>query len=98
MTTFKIAIVQPLAHRPPDDERNVRDAARHVELAAAAGAAVVAFPETYPGPWRMPASFDPIPDMTAVAHRFGVHVQFGTLEPIDEKNGSAYNVLVLAGP
>ena len=54
---FRLALVQPLAHRPPDDERNVADAVRHVEAAARAGAHVVAFPETYPGPWRMPCRF-----------------------------------------
>ena len=50
--------VQPLTHRPPNDAENVADAVRYVERAAAAGAEVVAFPETYPGPWRRPATFD----------------------------------------
>ena len=49
--SFKIAVVQPMSHRPPDDEQNVADAIRHIESAAAGGARFVAFPESYPGPW-----------------------------------------------
>jgi predicted amidohydrolase len=95
---FRLALVQPVTHRPPDDERNVDDAVRHVEAAAAGGAQVVAFPESYPGPWRMPATFDPTERMVEVAQRCGVHVQFGTLEPIDDEERTAYNLLVLARP
>jgi predicted amidohydrolase len=57
--TFRIAIVQPIAHPPGSDERNVADAVRTGERAAGEGADFVCFPETYPGPWRMPAIFDP---------------------------------------
>ena len=59
---FRLALVQPIAHRPPDDERNVRDALQQVSYAASQGAEVVAFPETYPGPWRTPMTFDPTGD------------------------------------
>lgn len=95
---FRLAVVQPLSHRPPEDHRNVEDAVRYVEQAAAVGAEVVAFPETYPGPWRMPAAFDPRPAMNEVAGRCGVHVQYGTLEPIDGDGRRAYNLVVIAGP
>jgi predicted amidohydrolase len=96
--SFRIALVQPLTHHPPDDQLNIADAVRHVELAAAAGAEVVTFPETYPGPFRMPATFDPTPEMCDVARRCKVYVQFGTLEPLEGELGRAHNVLVLAGP
>ena len=43
---FRLALVQPLAHRPPDDERKVMDALGQVSFAAYQGAEVVAFPET----------------------------------------------------
>ena len=95
---FRLALVQPLAHRPPDDERNVADAVRHVEAAARAGAHVVAFPETYPGPWRMPRRYDPTGALVEAARRYGVYVQFGTLEPLEPEGRRAYNVLLLAGP
>ena len=96
--SFKLAVIQPMGHRPPDDERNVADAVRFVEQAADQGAQVVAFPETYPGPWRMPAHFDPTDAMAEVARRRGVYVQYGTLEPIDEEARTAHNLLMLAGP
>ncbi len=96
--SFKLALVQPISHRPPDDERNVADAVRTIETAAAQGADVIAFPETYPGPWRMPCRFDPTDAMVEAARRCGVYVQFGTLEPLDEEQGTAHNLLLLAGP
>ena len=97
--SLKIALIQPQAgYAPPDDERNVADAIRYIERAAAEGADFVAFPETYPGPWRMPAGFDPTAAMVAAARQHGVHVQFGTIEPIDEGEGTAHNLLVLAYP
>ncbi len=57
--TFRIAVVQPICHRPGTDVANVADAARAIARAADEGAQFVCFPETYPGPWRMPATFDP---------------------------------------
>ena len=57
--TFRIAVVQPICHRPGTDENNVAEAVATVAAAAAQGAHFVCFPETYPGPWRMPMTFDP---------------------------------------
>lgn len=96
--SFRLALVQPLSHRPPEDQRNLADAVRTIEQAAAQGADVVAFPETYPGPWRMPATFDPEPALNEAAARSHVYVQYGKLEPIDESARTAYNLVVLAGP
>lgn len=96
--SFKLAVVQPMSNRPPDDEKNVADAIRYVEQAAAQGAEFVAFPESYPGPWRMPATFDPTEAMVEVAKRCGVYVQYSTLEPIDNAARTAYNLLMLARP
>jgi predicted amidohydrolase len=95
---FKIAVVQPMAHPPAEDEKNVAEAVQYVESAASQGAHIVAFPETYPGPWRMPAHYDPIKTMGDVAQRCGVYVQYGTLEPINEEKRQAYNLLMLAYP
>src|SRR5919206_550832 len=58
---------------------------------AAQGAHFVCLPETYPGPWRMPATFDPTAAMVEAAARLGVHVIFGTIEPIDVEAATAYN-------
>jgi predicted amidohydrolase len=96
--TFRIAVVQPISHRPGEDERNVADAIHAIERAAAEGAQFVCFPETYPGPWRMPATFDPTAAMTGAAAKHGVHVVFGTIEPIDAKAATAYNLICMAYP
>ncbi|MFQ5914616.1 MAG: carbon-nitrogen hydrolase family protein [Nitrospinota bacterium] len=96
--SFTLALVQPVSHPPPGDEKNVTDAVGYVEEAAARGAEFVAFPESYPGPWRMPASFDPTEVMVEAAARCGVYVQFGTLEPIDEEKRAAHNLALLARP
>lgn len=95
---FRLALIQPLSHRPPDDEKNVADAVRHVAESAAQGADVVALPETYPGPWRTPMGFDPTEAMVEAARQHGVMVQFGTLEQVGDDPRAAYNVLRLATP
>ena len=96
--SLRLAVVQPLAHPPPEDERNVAEAVRHVEAAAAQGAEFVVFPESYPGPWRMPAAFDPTDALVEAAERCGVYVQFGTLEPIGDSPREAHNLVLLARP
>ncbi len=96
--TFRIAVVQPISHRPPDDEKNVADALRALERAAGEGADFVCFPESYPGPWRMPAAYDPIPALADAAAKYGVHAVFGSIEPIDAKSATAYNLTVMAFP
>ena len=96
--TFRIAVVQPVSHRPGEDEANIPDAVRHIERAAADGANFVCFPETYPGPWRMPAHFDPTSAMAEAATRHGVHVVFGTIAPIDDKAATAHNLICMAYP
>jgi predicted amidohydrolase len=96
--SFRIAVVQPIAHRPGEDEANVADAVRIIGRAAADGAPFVCFPETYPGPWRMPASFDPVAALAEAAVKHGVHVVFGTIEAISAHDATAYNVICMVYP
>ena len=96
--TIRIAVVQPLAHRPPGDQANVADAVGFIARAAAEGADFVCFPETYPGPWRMPASFDPTARLAEAAAKHRLHAVFGTIEPISEPAATAYNLIVMAYP
>ena len=56
--TFRIAVVQPICHPPGRDAANIAEAERAIARAAGEGAHFVCFPETYPGPWRMPAGKD----------------------------------------
>ena len=83
--TFRIAVVQPIAHRPPEDDKNVADAVGAIERAAGEGAHFVCFPESYPGPWRMPAAYDPTAALAEAAAKHGTYVVFGTIEPIDAR-------------
>ena len=96
--TFRIAVVQPISHRPGEDEANVADAVGHIERAAREGANFVCFPESYPGPWRMPATYDPAPRLSEAAARNGLHVVFGTIEPIDASAATAHNLTCMAYP
>lgn len=91
-------MIQPQAHAAPDDELNVADAVEHVAAGAAAGADVVVFPETYPGPLTTPLRFDPEPGLLDAAARHGVHVVYGTLEAVEGSLRSAYNLVCLATP
>ncbi len=96
--TFRIAVVQPISHPPAEAERNIADAVGAIERGAHEGADFICFPETYPGPWRMPATFDPVPALAEAAATQGVHVVFGTIEPIDRRAATAYNLIVMAYP
>ena len=94
----RIAVVQPVLSAPPADEDNVAAAVAYIHQAAEQGAEIVAFPETYPGPWRMPAQYDPSEILAQAARDASVYVQYGSLEPIAGRERSAYNVLRLAYP
>ena len=96
--TFRVAVVQPISHSPGEDEHNIGEAVRHIERAAAEGADFVCFPESYPGPWRMPATFDPTAALAAAAATYGIHVVFGTIEPTNRDAATAYNLVVMAYP
>ncbi|MBW4092436.1 MAG: carbon-nitrogen hydrolase family protein [Proteobacteria bacterium] len=98
MSQFRIAVVQPRTAPPPDDEANVAAAVAWIARAAAEGADFVCFPETYPGPWRMPATFDPIPPLAEAAARHKLHAVFGTIAAIDPARATAHNLIVMAYP
>ena len=91
--TFRIAVVQPIANPIEDDEKNVADAVNFITRAAAEGADFVCFPETYPGPWRMPATFDPTPLLAEAAAKHGINAIYGTLEPLSHNEGTAHNLI-----
>ena len=95
--TFRVALVQPLTHRPPDDAANVADCVAHIAEAAREGADFVCFPETYPGPWRMPATFDPVPALVEAAAKHRVHAIFGAVS-VRSTGGGAHNLICMAYP
>lgn len=46
----------------------------------------------------MPAIYDPIPALAEAAAKHRIHAVFGTIEPIDAKAATAYNLVVMAFP
>src|SRR5512139_44309 len=94
--TFRIAVVQPITNPIGEDEKNVADAVDFITRAAAEGADFVCFPETYPGPWRMPATFDPTPRIAEAAAKHGINAVYGTIEPISHNEGTAHNLICMA--
>jgi predicted amidohydrolase len=98
VTSFRLALVQPITVPPPDDNRNVAAAVEWIDRAAREGADFICFPENYPGPWRMPAGFDPSSVIAEAAAKHDVHVVFGTLEPIDTAKATAHNLTCMAFP
>ena len=98
MSSFRIALVQPITVAPPDDEANVAAAVEWIARAASQGADFVCFPESYPGPWRMPAHYDPSNAIAEAAAKHNVHAVFGTVEPIDATKATAYNLTCMAFP
>jgi predicted amidohydrolase len=96
--TFRIAVVQPITNPIGQDDKNVADAVSFIGRAAIDGAQFVCFPETYPGPWRMPAQFDPTPTLAQAAAKHKIHVVYGTIAPINAKDATAHNLICMAYP
>ena len=94
--TFRIAVVQPIANPIEEAEKNVADAVSFIARAKSEGADFVCFPETYPGPWRMPANFDPTPRIAEAAAKHGINAIYGTLEPLSHNEGTAHNLICMA--
>ena len=94
--SFRIAVVQPLTNPIGKDEKNIDDAEKFIARAAADGAAFICFPETYPGPWRMPAAFNPTPRMAEAAAKHNINVVYGTLEPLSHNESTAHNLICMA--
>jgi len=94
--TFRIAIVQPIANPIEEAEKNIADAVSYIARAKAEGAEFVCFPETYPGPWRMPANFDPTPGIAEAAARHRINAIYGTIEPLSHNEGTAHNLICMA--
>src|SRR5207245_10596858 len=55
-------------------------------------------PDTYPGPWRMPATFDPSAAMVEAAATHTTHLVSGPIAPIDAAAATAYNLICMAYP
>ena len=96
-SSIRIAVVQtkPQTDDPP---KNVQQALAYIDQAATLGARIICLPETYPGPWTPPVSYDAIPELAARARDLDVFVIAGAIETIAEQPDRYHNALVLLGP
>jgi predicted amidohydrolase len=94
----KLAVVQPRTRVGPGEEVNVKEAARYIDEAAAQGAHLVLFPETYPGPWTAAYRYDPLEALAAQARKSRVYVVAGTTEPVPGTPDGFHIVCLFLGP
>lgn len=79
--SIKLAVVLPKTHYGEgNDKKNLKEALAHADEAAKGDTDIIFFPETYPGPWRMPISWSPIPDLQAKAKEHSVYIIAGAAE------------------
>lgn len=89
----RLTVVQPNTYYGEgNDKKNLAEALRYVDKAAKEGTDIICFPETYPGPWRMPVSWSPIPDLQAKAKEHSVYIVAGTAEK-SVKNPEKHNIV-----
>lgn len=79
--TVRVAMVQSLTD-PEAGAENVETAVAYLEKARGLGADIVCFPETYPGPWTPPLSYDPLPALCSGAKRRSLYVIAGLIERV----------------
>jgi predicted amidohydrolase len=87
--TVRLAMVQAMTH-VKSPATNVESALRYLEKACILGADIVSFPETYPGPWTPPLTYDPLPALCEGARTHNVYVVAGLIEPVADRAGRYY--------
>jgi len=97
--SFKLTVVQPKTYYGEgNDIKNLEAALDYVDLAAQEGTDMICFPETYPGPWRMPITWSPIEALQGKAKQHSVYILAGTAEK-SIKNPQKHNIIsVLIDP
>jgi predicted amidohydrolase len=98
---LRLAVVQPETLTGAEAPKNVDRAVAYIRQAAREGARLVALPETYPGPFRVPVNYSPHQALSAVAREEKVYVVGGAIEyvrPDDTGYAPCHNCLYLYGP
>jgi len=78
---FRLAVAQPAIERGRPEPSRVGDAAALIAEAGSAGADLVLFPESYPGPITAGLGYDAKPDIAAACARSSVAACWGRVEP-----------------
>ncbi len=94
----RAAVVQPVTPMYPDEAQSLPDALRYIDAAADQGVQILCFPESYPGCWKMPIRYSPVPELAARAKQRGLYVICGDLEDARPERAGVYTLLVLIGP
>jgi predicted amidohydrolase len=76
----RIAVAQTLTDRD-NPAANVAGAVASIKEASAQKATLLLLPETYPGPWAPPLSYDALPALAEAARTHGLYVAAGLIEP-----------------
>jgi predicted amidohydrolase len=93
----RLAVVQPRTHLGADETANMKEALRWIDAAAARGADLILFPETYPGPWTAARRYAPLESIAAQAKASRVWVVAGTTEPVPGTADGFHIVCALIG-
>jgi predicted amidohydrolase len=94
----RAAVVQPVTPLYPHEAQSLPDALRYIDQAADQGVQILCFPESYPGCWKMPIRYSPVPEVAARAKARGLYVICGDLEDARPERDGVYTLLVLIGP
>lgn len=98
MTTMRIAVIQPLGNKRYEEQRNVEEAGRRLDEAAATGAQILCLPEGYPGPFFKGNRYDSFEAMQAKAAEHQRYVIMGTTEAVPDQPDHHYITTWLIGP
>jgi predicted amidohydrolase len=96
---IKIAAIQTKTFPEADvQKKNIQMAEEYVAHAADQGAKFICFPETYPGPWKMPLSYSPVGPLEEMASKHDVFIVAGANCPVAGNEKRGYVSEILVGP
>jgi predicted amidohydrolase len=95
----KVAAVQTKTYLEADGvQKNFESAWDYVAEAAGRGAKFICFPETFPGPWKMPFEYSPVSQLEEMASKHNVYIVGGANCPVPGRPDKGYCSEVLVGP
>jgi predicted amidohydrolase len=99
VSVVRIAAVSARSTRGGDESANVARAVEYIREAAAGGANIICFPEGYPGPYKGPADFSPLPALQEAADEAGAYVVASMVERVAGEPRECYRLMLkLIGP
>lgn len=97
--TINVAVIQPKTlFGDGAKEQNLENAHAYALQAARSGADIACFPETYPGAWRMPVDWIPVPELQVMAREAGIYLIGSYAEPLDSVGSRCYISVSLIDP